>query len=365
MRAAMLGLALAGLAAAPLAAQDSQFSIRGLGTPGRAESVAARGTGGAFAAFDGFSALADAALANVTRFGAEAAAYTSRRTVDFTDGTSASLRNTRFPLLTMAGPVLPGLVLGGGFDTYLNRSYSVTVPDTVLVRGVMEPVTDVLGRDGAVTDLRIAAAYRASAAIAVGVGVHVLTGSAQLTADRFFADSAVYPNAVQRSRESYDGFGVSASVLASFRNVDVTAFARSDGHVTTRVLGRPPTATDLPTTFGAAARVTLTPRLRAAASVQHSAWSVAGPGAYNTLDWSAGIDYRSGSFPLRLGVRGGRLPFSATGSAPQEFGIAAGSGFVVSEGRGAVDFTVERLTRSSGGVHETALTFLLGFSVRP
>ena len=37
-----------------LAGQDSQFGIRGLGTPGKWESVRARSAGGAFAPFDPF-----------------------------------------------------------------------------------------------------------------------------------------------------------------------------------------------------------------------------------------------------------------------------------------------------------------------
>ena len=46
-----------------LTAQDSQFGIRGLGTPGRWESVRARSTGGAFAPFDLTSPLMEASLA--------------------------------------------------------------------------------------------------------------------------------------------------------------------------------------------------------------------------------------------------------------------------------------------------------------
>src|SRR2546427_6524823 len=40
-----------------LSAQDSQYGIRGLGTPGRWESVRARSTGGAFGPFDPLSPL--------------------------------------------------------------------------------------------------------------------------------------------------------------------------------------------------------------------------------------------------------------------------------------------------------------------
>src|SRR5438034_6965741 len=43
-----------------LSAQDSQFGIRGLGTPGRWESVRSRSSGGAFAPFDALSPLMEA-----------------------------------------------------------------------------------------------------------------------------------------------------------------------------------------------------------------------------------------------------------------------------------------------------------------
>src|SRR5439155_1572402 len=38
-----------------LSAQDSQFGVRGLGTPGRFETARARSTGGAFGPFDALS----------------------------------------------------------------------------------------------------------------------------------------------------------------------------------------------------------------------------------------------------------------------------------------------------------------------
>ncbi|HEU5467602.1 MAG TPA: hypothetical protein VFU75_11970, partial [Gemmatimonadales bacterium] len=107
-----------------LAAQDSQFGIRGLGAPGTFASVRAWATGGAFAPFDGMSAVADASLTEVVRLTAAATEVSDYRTVN--DGTnSSSLRSSRFPMLQVAGPVVGHLVVGGGFSTYLYRSYSV------------------------------------------------------------------------------------------------------------------------------------------------------------------------------------------------------------------------------------------------
>ena len=77
-----------------LAAQDSQFGIRGLGTPGKWESVRARATGGAFAPFDAFSPLLEASVADVRRLTAGVTGATSWRTVSGV-GPEASLRGSR------------------------------------------------------------------------------------------------------------------------------------------------------------------------------------------------------------------------------------------------------------------------------
>ena len=49
----------------PLVAQSSEFGTRGLGIPGRAESVRSLGTGGGFGLFDPGSSQNPAALGDV------------------------------------------------------------------------------------------------------------------------------------------------------------------------------------------------------------------------------------------------------------------------------------------------------------
>jgi len=160
-------------------AQDSQFGIKGLGTPGRMESVRARSTAGAFAPFDGTSTLTDAALSDEGRLTAWTGASTSYRHLSLGDA-GASLRSTRFPQMGLSGPVGLGITLGGGFATYLDRSYELATQDTVLVRGVSQPVTDRLSSDGGVVDVRLAASTRAWGRLSLGLGLHLLTGSTLL-----------------------------------------------------------------------------------------------------------------------------------------------------------------------------------------
>lgn len=351
----------------PLAGQDSQFGIRGLGSPGTFMSVHAWATGGAFAPFDGTSALTDAALSDVTRLTASATEFSSYRTVD--DGTSSSaLRGSRFPMLTIAGAVTDRLVIGGGFSTYLYRSYDVEVPGSVMIRSVPESVLDHIASDGAVTDMRLAAAWRVSPKLSVGAGFHILTGSSKLTATRLFADSALYKNASQTDHESYDGIGASLSVLATpVPELRISAFLRSDSRLRAEISGFQSAENDLPTTMGAGVQWVVTPEVKLAGAVTHANWSVSGVsgGAFNTTDWSLGGEFGRSSFPVRVGVRGGQLPFGPGPGAPSQLGISAGTGFIFSQGRGIVDLGLEHLRRTGGGLTENGWNLLVGLTVRP
>ena len=81
---ALLGAAvlLPGYQATRLAAQDSQYGIRSIGTPGRWESVQSRSTGGAFGPFDPLSPLTEAAIVNLGRLTATAMGANYSRDVE-------------------------------------------------------------------------------------------------------------------------------------------------------------------------------------------------------------------------------------------------------------------------------------------
>src|SRR5207247_1008740 len=83
-----------------------------------------------------------ASLADARRMSASISGGTSWRTLEPTGAAQASLRGTRFPALVIAGPVTPRIVVGGGFATYLDRTFGVRIQDTINLRGVQEPITD-------------------------------------------------------------------------------------------------------------------------------------------------------------------------------------------------------------------------------
>ncbi len=321
--------------------------------------------GGAFAAFDQLSVLGEASAAAITRLTATAAGANTFLNDDF-NGVSGSLRTGRFPLFQVMGTIGHDVVIGGGFTTYLDRSYRVTIADTITLGGSRQAVTDELASDGGVTDVRFFAARRWGR-LSLGGGFHVLTGSTRVSAVRTFTDTSTYRGVTQSDEIAYRGAGYSASaVLALGTHLAVAGFWRTDTRLKSEVGKVTIAENDLPQTVGGAIRWQPAPDISIAGSVLRRSWAVAADSnAYNTTSWSAGVDVRLGGVPFRVGARGGDLPFGPGGRAPREFAVAAGSGLTLAQGRGVIDFALERLRRTSVGLTETAWTALVGLTLRP
>ena len=364
-RASLVLASLGALAlVSPARAQDSQFGIRGLGTPGRWESVRARATGGAFAPFDPFSPLLEASIADVRRVSAGVTGATSWRTVDFGSANS-SLRASRFPAFMIAGPISSRLVVAGGFSTYLDRSFGITTRDTIDMRGSPEPVSDEVTSDGAVADLRIALAARLHRRLAVGFAVHGLTGSTRVSAIRRFDDTS-YRTSTARDEIAYHGLGGSASAMFDLSaDLRLAAWVRSDTHLRADIRGLTVADDDLPFALGGGVRWRPGTEAVLAAAVAWRSWTGGGLNAHDTFNWSVGTELGSLTSPFRFGVRGGQVAFGPGPKAPTEFGISAGIGKQFSGGRGRLDFGLERLERKGTGLTERTWTFLLGLTVRP
>ncbi|PYO93849.1 MAG: hypothetical protein DMD62_08410 [Gemmatimonadetes bacterium] len=348
-----------------IAAQSSQFGIQGLGTPGKSESARARATGGAFAPFDPFSPLTDAVLADVRRLSANIALTTSWRTVDPTGGTQSSLKETRFPSLVVVGPLTRRITIGGGFTTYLDRSYGVLIKDTIDIGGVPQPVTDEITSDGAITDLRVALAARLGRHLTIGGGVHRLSGSTREVAQRTFGDT-LYRSSTSRSEVAYGANGASVSVLLDlFQALRVSGWARSDSKLRSDIAGKTIAEHDLPVSYGGGLLWRAGAEASLAGAVSWNNWSVTGlPNSHDTFSWSAGLEIGKFGAPFRLGARQGLLPWGV-GEAPKESALSAGVARQFSGGRGRIDIGVERLERTGTGMKEHLWTMLLGLTVRP
>ncbi|HXQ27742.1 MAG TPA: hypothetical protein VN848_00605 [Gemmatimonadales bacterium] len=360
-----MGLVIAAMCGGGVArAQDSQFSIAGLGTPGRLESVRSRSTGGAFAAFDPESPFTDAALVDLRNATATAAQGASFRDVS-TPGSSTWLRTTRFPVLSLGGPLSNRLVVGVSFSTYLDQTYDAVTRDSQLLRGTMQPFNNSISSDGGVTDVRLAAALRIGSRLAVGLGFHDLAGSTRQNATRIYDDTTDYVTVVQTGTVTYSGWGISGgAILRILPTAAIAVFARQDQALHSHVGDSLVATNNLPATYGGALMLTPEPTLRIAGSVDWQSWSRTGAGAFNTMAWSAGLEIGR-TTPLRIGVRGDQLPFGPGTSAPTETGVAVGTSTTLAKGHGVIDVGLERLSRSGSGLQEEVWTLLVGVTVRP
>jgi hypothetical protein len=378
--------ALAALVAGPLAnpvvlpAQSSMFGVRGLGLPGRPLTPRARATGGSFGLFDGESDLNPAAMGNLKTVAAGFVLTPTWRHWEGPEG-DASLRDTRFPLVFVGGPV-PGtrLALGVALGSYADRDFRLAAVDTVMLRDQLVEVHDTLSSLGGLNQMSFGAGYRLSSKTTLGAAIYWITGSSRLAAHRTFADTSFLP-VLQSSELSYQGVGVALGITHQLTpGIMLGALLRSDGKAS---IDRDSTHVyniDLPYTLSAGARIAASRRLTLAAAGSFRTWSGAnsdlvaqgGPGSRNTVELSLGGELirnlrRPMVLPVRLGIRYADLPFPvATDQRPKEFGLSAGTGLRFAQDRAGFDVSLEQAWRSEGSAYkERALSIVFGLSIRP
>lgn len=380
MRRFVLVLLLSGMPAVG-AAQSSQFGVRGLGLPGRAQSTRALGSGGAFSLFDPQSSVTPAALAYLTSLTATFTVLNDYRSSTNPAGTT-TLRDPHFPQFAIAGPIphVP-LYVGLSFSNYSTRDFSLVFPASVILRGVPVQVNDTIESRGGINDLRLATAYRLGTHWAVGAAAHIITGTNRLDVNRVFSDTTYLPSR-QRAELSYAGFGLSVGLMGQLgRTLTVAVVARSDGHVNVEEDSLPnEQRVDLPITVGGGVRWRPAAKLQLAGQVLARNWSTAnddlvaagGVGSENTVEAAGGLEFtpnprRPGRGPLRLGFRWAKLPFPVTaGAQVKEYGVSVGTGYTFAADRAGLDVAVERTwRRQDARYNERAWLVSLGVTVRP
>lgn len=377
LAALLPGLVALAVHAPVAAAQDSVFGIRGLGFLALPVSARSAGMGGGYALFDGSSVVSPASLAAWRGAAGWAVGAGSRRSFDAGTG-AMSLTSTRFPVFGFAAPIGARLVVGITAADYLNRNWSVTQIDTVTPRDSAVAATDQTRSVGGVTDIRLAAAYRLSSVMALGLGFHVLTGSAQTAVRRDFPTDTAYRSFVQSSEINYSGVGVSVGVFAApAPRLIIGGSVRLNGRLRAAAPGdtvrvqlpaevngglyyAPVEGVTLASTVGYASWGAAADDLRAAGQQpSRDVWSV-GMGAEVTL-----LKLGSQAMPLRAGYRWRQLPFPIGTSPLAEHALSAGFSFTAAGGRANVDFALEGGTRTAGALTERFTTALLGVSILP
>ena len=359
-------------------AQSSQFGVRGLGFPGRGLAVRAAGSSGAFGLFDPESSLNPAALGSVPTLTSVFVLTQDFRHTENPAGT-ASLRDNRFPLLSVAGPVRSVAAFGISFSNYTSRDFTVVTADTLDIRSVPVGVTDSFSSLGGLNDFRLAGAYRVHDHWTFGAGFHVITGSNRLQSRRVFSDPS-FLSSTQKSEISYAGVGLDAGVIRQFgTRFAIAALVRTDGHVNVDRDSARVGSVDLPYTFGLGLRLQPAAQLDLGVQSIVRTWSGAnsdllqqgGTGANNTFEVAAGAEYTSDPKrpyrrPIRLGARYATLPFPLVpGEQGHELGVSLGTGMRFAQQRAGIDLSLEHLWRSEGLYSERAFLVSVGVSVRP
>jgi hypothetical protein len=374
--------------ASELQAQSSMFGTRAVGYPSRWLGARARATGGSFGIFDPLSGINPAALSAATRPSVNFVATPGTRHWETPAG-NATLKETRFPMAGLVGPVpkLP-LWLGINFGSYADRDFRLFTSDTIQVQGPpvgpidSAVVFDTLQSLGGMNEIRLAVAYDKLRGTSLGGAFYLLTGSARIDARRSFDDSS-FAHIRQTAELSFSGVGFAVGIVQRVsQNFRVAASVRSDGSATVKQDSNSTASghIDLPYTFAAGMELGLGKKLTAAAQGVYRTWSGAnsdliqlgGIGSDNSLDLSLGAEYRTNlkrptQFPVRFGARYSTLPFPInTSGDPTEFTISAGTGFRFANERGGVDLALEHAWRKqTGGYNERALMLSIGVTVSP
>jgi long-subunit fatty acid transport protein len=378
----VLGALAVTILAPRASAQDSVFGIRGLGLLGRPISARSAGMGGGYALFDGGSAVNPTSL--VAWRGAVGWAVGAASIHSFDAGSGrTSLGSTRFPVLGFATPVGSRLVIGVSASDYLNRNWSVQQTDTVTPRGTAIAVTDQTRSIGGVTDIRLAAAYRLSGAVSVGLGLHALAGSTQTSVIRGFTGDTAYRSFGQLAVTDYTGYGASLGMFVALQpRLILGASARFNTRLKAATTDTSATVR-LPGEYNAGVYYTPVEGVMIASTLGYSTWSAAAgdlakAGQQPSRDvWNVGLGAEASwlklgaqTVPVRAGFRWRQLPFPIpkvpTGaSALNETALSAGFSLTAAGARATMDFGIEFGSRSAGALTERFTTVLLGVSILP
>jgi hypothetical protein len=363
-----------------LEAQSSMFGARGLGLPGRPLTPRAQALGGSLGLFDGESDLNPAALANLT---AVSAGFVMTPTWRRWEGPAgpATLRDTRFPLASVGGPI-PGTHVGLGVSvgSYGGRDFRLASIDTVTLRGQQVEVHDTLTSLGGLGQIRLAVGWAISPKTSVGIAGYWITGSNRLDSRRAFADTT-FLRVKQTAEVSYGGWGAAIGITQRLGSATHVALVlRSDGHANVDRDSTRAYTVDLPYSVYAGAAFRVSRRLAVVAAGNFRSWSSAdadlrrqgGVGARDMTELSLGVEYARSvkmpqKLPLRLGVRYATLPFPIeSGGRPTAVSVSAGTGTRFAQDRAGIDLALEQTWRREGSAYrERAFSVVLGLSVRP
>lgn len=348
---------------------------QGFGYPVGQMSGATLGTGGAAAESDPNSGINPAAIAQPNRFSLMLQFEPEfRRTA--ASGASDNSSLVRFPAFVASGS-FGRFTFSGGVTTVLDRTWSNTYADSLLVGGAWVPATVIVQSEGSLSDVRAAVSYVVHRRLQIGLGLHGMTGENRTGLTFLFPDSSGVGGVNQAADFGFEGAAVSLGIVTQPRDgLQLSASMRSGGALTLEQGGNNVGAASVPTRVGIGATWAAIPGVALSARVDRTRWSdLEGLGSaqvslFDATEYALGAEFlgpRLGgtNSAVRAGVRDRTLPFGIAGNAIRERILAGGLGIPLSRGRAQIDLALQRATRTAPGASEKAWLVTVGLGIRP
>lgn len=372
LRACVVALALPCAAAA-----QSNLSVQGFGYPTGQLSSRAEGSGGAVGEIDPLSPLNPASLAALGTRLLYFQAEPEFRRVTTANGTEATTTN-RYPVVFGAIPIGKSWVFSLGSSTLLDRTSSTSFTTNQDIGTQIEPMTTTERIDGAMNDVRLAAAFTPASWLRLGLGLDGITGHNLVNLSQHFADSTEFASFTHTRILGFRGDAFEAGAQVLTKTFIAAGSYRHGGSVhldvedTLIATGRVPDRIGLSLAYIGLANSAFAIR------TSHDSWSSLGglgaPGlvAVDGWDTSVGADVAGPHLGerilyLRAGFRDRTLPFQAASQTVTERSLSAGLGTSFAQSRVLADLAVIHANRSAPSLDaaEHAWTISFGISVRP
>lgn len=377
-RARFVAAALATLVGACAAHAQGTLSAQGYGYPAGPLSTRALTLGGSIGEIDPLSALNPSALTTWGPSGFYGQFGPEFRSVD-ANGTKDQSTVIRFPLFAGALHAGPDWVFGLSFSNVLDRSWGTqNFGYYQLAGGDSIQYTQVFRSQGGITNIRLAAGWRVSNELRVGLGAHYITGQTSLSIVELFNDSG-YATFQQLTVVNATGAALSAGLEWSPVQTFAIGLSGQFGGVLHARRNDTLVATArVPSRAGASLVFAGIPGVAISADGEWTGWSdmnglaQSAIKAVDTWDYGAGAEIRVASMggadvPLRFGLRQRNLPYQADSQTVRESVISGGIGIPVARGRGRFDLGLIFAKRSAPqvDVKESGFTLSVGVLVRP
>lgn len=386
-----VGAAALLMSVASIAAAQSNLSTQGFGyAPGQLSSRALA-TGGAVGEIDPWSPINPSSIAvfstKVLFFQIEP----EYRTVTTPSGTDRTT-TARYPVIFGAMPVGDRWVMSLGASTLLDRTSSTTFRRVQPFGADTQTVTTKYDLNGAINDVRLAAATTAFSWLRIGIGAHAFTGRNLVTVGQSFRDSVGFAGFQLQRNLGFSGGALSLGGQINAEHFVAAASVRHGGTMRMSASDTLLATATVPDHYGFSLAYVGIKNSAIAFRASHENWSAMNGfasaeqasscpsgtcGALSSFhgrdawDMSVGADMEGPRFgdygvQLRAGYRNRTLPFDVGSHEVTERSITGGVGTLLGAGHIGVDLGIARATRdASTTASERAWTVSIGLTVRP